>query len=79
MKDVRIIRMNLQESILVIDEHVSRIDSVIATYSEHTNTITVRDSFWRSNQDIENHLRKELNIEKAPVVTSSTGFGIEII
>lgn len=77
MKDVEILRINLQESILIIDRHVNRIDSIIAMYSEHTNTITVRDIFWNSNQDIESYFKKELGLKKAPVVTSCSGFGIE--
>ena len=79
MKDVRIIRMNLQESILVIDESASRIDSVIAIYSEHTDTVTIRHSFWNSNKEIESHFTKALDLKKAPIITSCCGFGVEAI
>jgi hypothetical protein len=79
MKNVKIIRINLQESILVSDESLNRVDSVIAMYSEHTNTIQVRDSYWEHNNMIEDHFAKMLRFKKAPIITSCSGFGIEAI
>lgn len=76
MRDVKIVKINLQESMLVIDEH-NRIDSVIAIYSKHTNTVTVRDSFWNSNKEIEAHFKFELGIDNAPNITSCLGFEIK--
>ncbi len=63
----------------MINESIARADSVIAIYSNHTNTITIRDSFWNSNKEIELHLKKELEITRTPNITSSNGFSIEAI
>ena len=79
MKDVRIIKINLQESILIIDESINRVDSVIAMYSKHTDTVSIRNTFWNSSQEIESHFKNELGLKKSPIVTSCSGFGIESI
>lgn len=76
----QLIKVNLQETILVIKGSVDRVDLVIACYSKHTGIITILEKYWNHwnhVEKIEAYFKETLKITSPIKLAICDGFGIE--